>query len=438
MLKSSLKEYDYLKKEVSYIRDSIIKFIGFIISIGGFSIYAIEFIFEKYTPTGTLALILISVIIITFLFKIVWYKFNSFNRHVGYIQLLMQEDNYINRSDISKDQIKSKDYIENYRNYIQDSPKTGILYDREKPSWEYIMHRYNSSTIWNGKLSFEENKENLNTVMSKIKFVFDLPLEYEYQKISKFEKLDEEFFSKIIYEIYRKDNFFKNFFRNFSKENIKLNTIKRIVLNFINFLSSIKSILWYNESEKQIIKKPFQKIDKRYFINGWGFPKLLTQIAFLTITALTIVFYYICRLQFTDLELSIDNAKKMELMIVPIMSVILAIIFLYYWLYRFVYGLKDISYGRSSIDGYCWEFFIYRVEMLNALGVIPVYQSKSFVRFFKTKLILEYMNTYEPEISSKTKEEYLSALASFKQFDKGLRKYHKTKNKQMKRKYKID
>ena len=347
MLHFSDKEYDYLKREVSEIRSYITKLIGLIITVSGLSVPIIEKFVDTNEPLVELALITVAILVITSLFELVWYKFKSHNRYTGYIQLINQEVDFIaiEKAKVDKQKFKNKDYVRNYANYIYESNVDLTIYDRLRnlnlTSWEFIMSRLNSSNALKTNTSEEDDKRKLRKAIDKSMFVFQLPDKYEYSFIKDYKTLDLDFSDKITYDLYKR--------------------------------------------KSETGSKHANLIDKRYVTVGWAYPKVVTKIAFLGIIILVIGFLSVLITEFNKIVIpqafSAFNFKEW----LPVFLMVLVIATFIYWIKKFYIGLKDLSSGTNSIDGYCWRFFIFRVQLLNSRGIIPIYFSRSFVRFFKTQ-----------------------------------------------------
>ncbi|MCK8482075.1 hypothetical protein [Psychroserpens algicola] len=365
MLHFSEKEYDHLKREVSDIRSYITRLIGFIITVAGLSVSLIEAFMETHKPLKELAIIAIAIAIITFLFELVWYKFKSHNRYTGYIQLITQEVDFITKEKAISDEVKfdAKDYVKNYEDYIYDGDDvenngTTKPIDRFKninlTSWEFIMSRLNSSGALKKHKDSNIEKTKLEKAISKSMFVFKLPDNYKYEFITDYQQLDLEFSNAITYDLYRGKRF------NGSKET----------------------------SED---KPKHYKLDKRYTTVGWGYPRLISFIAFSTISILMVAFISIFTTEFISIPLSQATFKEC---LPPVLLGIISLVYIY-WIIKLSIGLKALSSGKYSIDGYCWTFFIFRVQLLNSRGIIPIYFSRSFIRFFKNQLILQDLDDAE-------------------------------------------
>ena len=395
------KEYENLKKDTAEIRQCITRYIGYIVSITGFS-GVLKIFFDGTSPKNTLLVLSLSLIITTLLFEIIWYKFKSHNRTVGYAQLLIQEMDAIplqSKKDnfkMKKKSLEKKEYILNYKKYLDKKLDKGV---KDLYSWEFVISRlYNSyfSSKKNGDLSMALLKS-----ISKTRFVF-----MTSQRLYPFIEIndhDVQFFEKIIFPLYLSDKP-KNYLRNF--------------FNYFHFLI-------YTDSKKVLNRLP---IDNRYLSNGWRYPKKITQIGFTTaIFTYTYFVYTFLKVYewaaFTNLDFQY---------ILPSLFFITTTVFFLYWIYKYVFHLKDIIYGRHSIDAYCWQFFIFRTQLLNEKGLIPVIFSRSFIRYFKTDLYANYYEKNE-EVFKKVKpnnvtlesfDSYFNKLRNFKTFNGEEQKIH--------------
>ncbi len=137
-----------------------------------------------------------------------------------------------------------------------------------------------------------------------------------------------------------------------------------------------KSFLDYQE----IIKG----VNQTYMSNGWSYIKKITQLAFLLITGLFLYFIYLILSKYHYVGFS---SLSWDILRIPIMFIIGLFLYIF-WIGRYLARLPQIISGEGSIEYFCWTFFIYRVQFLNSLGLVPVYFSKPFLRYFKNKMIL--------------------------------------------------
>lgn len=421
MLNFSNKEYTQLKAEISEIRGYITRYTIVIITIVGLILSLIDLISKSKTPIKLLILF-ISTSIITLIFQIIWYKFKSHNRYTGYIQLLMQELNFIDEYDLKKDEILNKDYVRNYREYLNDViPNSNRnLNEKSIESWEFIMSRLNSSSF-NNKNDKKTKVSHVIKSTNKSKFVFLLPDDFNYEGINsvKWKNIDSLFFNKVIRVLY-----------NNRDRKSKINK------NYLKFYK----------------KKSYPKLDKRYYVNGWGYPKLITNIVFSCICILCFIFLFILIKTYSSQSFKspidwVSDDFIIAVSIVGISSV------LFYWIYYvYIYGIKEIMSGKYSIDGYCWTFFVFRIQILNYHKIIPVYFSRNFIRFFKSSLIEQFISNKIlrgleeiedindcSKCSYKNGEckiiciKYLNSVRNLEQFDsKDLRGIHRKINKAFK------
>ena len=385
------KEYQNLRSDTAEIRSCITRYIGYIIAIAGFS-GLLKYILETRSNESNdimsnLLILAISIVIITFFFEIIWYKFKSHNRFVGYMQLLMQEIDAIpiqNEYVISEEQVDQKDYIKNYKKYLNQKPDKGL---KDFYSWEFVMSRLHGNFY--GKREYRRKEAALIKAIGKTKFVFSVPDNlYPYIEL---DDHDQSFFEGILFPQYLRNN----------------------SLSFMNRFRSYFRYLYTMDAE--IILDDL-KIDKRYVVNGWRYPKKITQIGFTAVFVIyayflyTFLKYYIKIVEIDrylegnslgedsillwtkmiDYIFKIYHSKGTELLQISelVMASLLGAttFFFGFWVFKYVRKLKDLVYGRDSIDFYCWMFLIYRTQMLNDKGLVPVFFSRSFIRYFKTNL----------------------------------------------------
>jgi hypothetical protein len=398
MLIFSENEYENLRKDTSEIRGCITNYIGFIITITGFSGFAKYLINDNNNAIALLLLLAIVILIITLLFEIIWYKFKSHNRFVGYMELLMQEQDVIFRDKLDDNSLSTKRYVTTYKEFIASDKEL----PKNIPTWEYIMSRLNNTFFQKYNYNEKQKLDSLIDTTENSRFVFAIP--DKYHGLIDIEHKDSEFFKKIIWNLYG-DKIKPSFFT----------LIKRFIFSFIYL---------FNSKSKRIIDDCY--IDKRYMVSGWEYPKKITQIAFCAITLLFFYFIYILgtnyNLNFATEIFSLKGEKGFAIILT-----VFATLTYFIWIFKYAAGLKKLIYGIYSIESYCWNFFVFRIQLLNSKGLIPVYFSRSFLRFFKTQVLVEYLdkiNFYkiikEKKINVLPGEigDYLKKLKNFSEFNK--------------------
>jgi hypothetical protein len=194
-------EYQNLRADTAEVRSCITRYIGYIISVTGAAGFIKFYFSEELGSMGTITFLMISLIVLTFLFEIIWYKFKSHNRFVGYMQLLMQEVGAIPYRVIDdKKYWVDKKYISKYDEFKISPEDKGlnILY-----SWEFVMSRLNGN-YFAKNLNDDMENARYSEAIGKSKFVFSIPFElYPYINV---EDRDVEFFKNIIIPLYRKEN----------------------------------------------------------------------------------------------------------------------------------------------------------------------------------------------------------------------------------------
>ena len=375
------KEYQILKSDTAEIRSCITRYIGYIISVTGFS-GVLRFFFE-FSPSamGSLILLSFSIIVVTFLFEIIWYKFKSHNRYVGYIQLMMQEvdaiplavyreekdakGNTIRKKEavLSLEQLDDKDYISNYQDYLDRKLPKGI---NDLFSWEFMMSRLHG--IHFTKKNMTHAEASLNSAVEKSRFVFSVPK--HLQKYINIGNHDLTFFDRVVIPMYLNKN------------------SKHFLLYFFHYLGYL-----FSDNSKRLLDH--LHIDKSYVVNGWRYPKKITQIAFTSVIAIYLLFVYYLSQGYDRIdwdEIVNQSVKLGPEQLIPFVLLLINTGCILFWLLRYIRGLKEIVYGKNSIDFYCWMFFVFRNQMLNNKDVIPVIFSRAFVRYFKANM---YSNVYE-------------------------------------------
>ncbi len=435
MLSISIKEYDYLKNEVLEIRRSINRYIGYIISVAGISGVLIKYLYatnsagddEVYVNPISILISLVALIVITFLFEMLFYKFKSHNRYCGYMQLLSQEmfsaeldyDVLSNESKTLK-----KDYLklELKSQYTPDG-LTDLI------TWEFVMSRYNN-------VGCETSIKNILKSTDKIKFKFSFPRDIDLDEVADFEKLDEKFFTKIIIDLYsfnkrKKGNLPRLGFGVDAEENDSqvdvdwVSDKKRGLLGQIwvevrygfGVLFSFRKV----NTRERVAKIIGASVDSKYLSFGWQYPKKLTQIGFLSFICLSFVLFY----GFISCYWSAITVGKIEVLPVTVFAVWL-MIFLR-WIFTFFGNLSHLIAGKYSIEYYCWLFFIFRVQVLNKNNIFPEFYCRGFTRYFKSHLIWSYCKN-EVTVSNEEKpmfKKYLDHLENGTRFDDECSERHK-------------
>lgn len=92
MQRQNLGEYEFIRKELSELRNCITTYMGFVIGGSGIVFFGIAALSEYGKICGnTVFAFLISSIIVSLVLIVLFYKFNSYNRYAGYCKLLNQE-----------------------------------------------------------------------------------------------------------------------------------------------------------------------------------------------------------------------------------------------------------------------------------------------------------------------------------------------------------
>ncbi len=419
MLKASEKEYEVLKEEISELKSCITRYNGYIISVFGASGIFIKFLLdEKFSSNTILLIITLTILIITLLFDLIWYKFKSHNRYVGYAQLLSQEVSH-HSYEKTKKHFGDKSYLDKIQNVEElssDKAPEWNLY-----SWEFMMARLNNA-------NFHKAKNTVLTATDKVRFVFKIPSSYSYLYLGtldyQYKKLDRFFFDKVIHELYRADEATYALFPKF------FNLI-RVVSKYFNLLKYL-----YTPIKTKSFSANTIKIDGKYRSSGWLYARKVTQIAHILLFLFLALFIYIFIKDFefafskevlispffkpiifveglANLHLYLWNPpmiynwiKGAQLtLIYPPIAFFLVIGIYLFWIKRYLYGISKLISGDGSIEFYCWTFFLFRVQYLNANNIIPVYFSRGFIRFFKSRYILASLQQNENDFLAEDPQE---------------------------------
>jgi len=366
MIRASEKEYEILKSEVAEVKACITRYIGYIIGLTGLAGLSIKYFSSPSSVFTLLLIIQVAALLIILLFEIIWYKFNSHNRYVGYIQLLTQEVGY---NELTEEMIKDVD-----KSYLDKccSNSTKIDLTSNIFSWEFVMSRLNTSM-------FANVEGKTLSVSSKTKFVFRLPPGRKYSELpEEYCTLDKVFFIKVIQPLYG--------MHGTKDEGRRIFLFKKLFSTFIPLLFSVYNL--YRPIRKTSFKFANTNIDKRYLSTGWLYPKKMVQVVMIPFSLLVGFYFFI---SYSKFDLILNNLLDQGLTL-WVFSAFIMLLMYYTFLRRYVLRLSDVIYGKGSIDYYCWTFFLYRVQILNSFNIIPTYFSRNFIRFYKSRTILNYIS----------------------------------------------
>ena len=349
------------------------------------------------------------------MYNVIWYKFRSHNRYVGYIQLLTQEINHYKLSGI-----ENQDKLDAGKKSYLDTPPDELIEDEFKKkrifAWEFVMSRYNGAR-------FENQQENIISATNKAKFRFHIPDGYKYSQIDNYSTLDKDFFEKIIYPIY----------------GVRKTGFKQIAINALKFPFDVfyQIVKLYSPRKRNLVSiSPNKNIDSRYVKGGWNYPIVITQTSFVPV--LLIFLYLIYFIFFKDRSdtniFESDSGWK-------VITIFIGSSFIFgIWISKFLKGIYEISHGNESIEFFCWTFFIYRVQLLNSYDIMPSYFSRAFIRYFKSQLILsklkeERIDEFAKALAKKSGvslSDYKGKLQLCKKLDNSHTKFHRELNKKIK------
>lgn len=405
MKKICLKEYDYLKSEITEIKSWINKYIGYVIGVSGITTILAKYLITpenseqlsshssevEFTPFASI-LVLVAMIIITFLFDILWYKFKSHNKLAGYMQLLSQEIGlYELTNDIKFD--KKKIYLK------KETPSIPSKCEEDLITWEFVMSRLND-------ISKNETKERILKSTKHSYYTFKLANNYSPEKLGNdFIQLDKLFYRNCIIPQF---------------SNNKMISIRQIVINFFSIFTGYK------------MRKFSCNIDEKYFPVGWSYPLKLIQLGILSIIGLSLSFFY-CMSFFYEFEIKsfiiefnleyYNNILSKYYNLGTLLFIIWLLIVIK-WLCVFIGKANELMNGKYSIEYYCWQFLIFRTQYLNSKGILPKYYSRNFIRFYKSYSILKYLETRKNNKEVKI-DNYKTALKNCSKFSKIDKETHK-------------
>jgi len=209
MFESSIKEYELLTKEVSEIKACITRYIGFIIGANGLVFVLVKFFNHGTTGQSNelkfagielglnnFVLPFIGISVLSSLYFLINYKFNSHNRHVGYLQLLSQEMKHISTTNFWP--IRENDKLQPG---LEENVANNLNCPNHIMSWQYIMSRFNSR--------IQEKEFNSND-FGNLDFRFALSRKKKYDNLDSFVgnlNIIESFLNEIVW---KKLNFYSH------------------------------------------------------------------------------------------------------------------------------------------------------------------------------------------------------------------------------------
>lgn len=391
MLKPSLEEYKLLRVDLAEIRAQITKYMGFIISIlGGAGILSRVFFGEVGSAVGVLLVMLFTMMVTTLLFEIIWYKFRSHNRHAGYIQMLSHEIAYAPLP--AHDQERDGPYknyldsiVKDYYSNITGQPGKGgtdfVSNLSEVHSWEFVLSRYRRTTGASGHRWLRP--------LEKSKYAYALGASLRY---SDFRDANGEFLNK------DKNGKSKDYDLSFYEEVVMHMTGRRRVGLHTRLLHGFVNICKAQAKPAHLYDTKQMKIMDRYRFHGWRYPRKLTQMGSIGM-AIMFIFsaYEAAKHHLVGFgAVHFDGLKTFE-----IGSVLVAMsLMLLLWLGRYCYGVLDLESRYESIDYYCWSFLPFRIQFLNGRGIMPLYFSRDFIRFMKSRRLLHVLHAMERQRGS--------------------------------------
>jgi len=399
MNKNSTVEYNNLRSDLKEIKSCITRYIGYIIGISGLTAVIAKYLIASETGSGlaprpfSAIVIVTSIFMVTFLFEILWYKFKSHNRYSGYMQLLSQETDLFMLDESMKND-PEKTYLTSKELEIYDDSEDFII-------WELIMSRTNNT----------KEKSSLKQILKATErayYNFGYNQDYDADKLSNYTSYDTKFYNKIIYPINKRKTGIRNFCL------FVLNAIIQTVSIFFNRFPQLG----------------LQRIDNKYISYGWNYPIKIIQIGFISITGLSLSLFFIISQNSHEFNKYYVYDERINLGVILYFATFLI---LARWIFNFIGKSHEILFGRYSIDYYSWLFFIFRIQYLNSKNILPKYYSRSYVRFFRSRMILNYLeiNPYEQYYGEKKifdYQKYIQHLRNCSKLPKSYLKKHKRFN----------
>jgi len=492
MKKICLKEYDYLKLEIKEVKTWINRYIGYVIGVSGISAVVAKYLITPHktdeerlsdviiNPFFSPVLVLVSLIIITFLFDILWYKFKSHNRLAGYMQLLSQEIELFElteeiRNDKEKEYVKNPKNltpINNHRNFFKDEHEDII-------TWEFFMARLNSIP---NNITIKETRTRIKKATKDARYIFKIPKEYNPKKLDdRFKRLDTSFYKNCIIPIFfgterkskltaereteietliEKDKTFFNKIKNnylnflaafffiliFCFDYLIFRSISLIFFlmlfvfsihdsKFKNFKQFFKNVLGIFSANKKM-KHVDCKIDDKYMTYGWRYPIKLIRLAILTVAGLSYSFFFcikdMYKINYDLSELYFGNTFTLGTLLVLVWIMVIL-----RWVCRYIGKSHQLINGKHSIEYYCWQFFIFRIQYLNEKNILPMYYSRNFIRFYKSNFIIKEIEDGKYGYSDNI-QAYKESLIHCREFSEKEKTIHNLIKKERDKNKKVD
>ena len=381
MLPFSLKEYKIIKDDIIDIKQCITRYIGYIISVASIAVFFVKYVFpesEKYFDLTNKGIpikafvLLTSLFVATFLFEIIWYKFISHNRHVGYLQLMGQElgyyryDRKVNRYFGNDGKIEVKDISENDNFQLI--------------SWEFVMARYNNVAHNKDPLKFTESFSKLNFELDPLTNRSMDSIDYESKKRRYYRKYVE----KCVMPLYGRSGIRVDV----KSEHSILGKVSHGITNLLS--------LWVNPKRRNYHS---DRIDRHYISVSWLYPRKILQIAILVVIGVSWLFFYEMSKRYSfNLIFKTSNIEEAVLLVKRISWTAVILILLWFvtilrWITEYLYNIRNLITGSLSIDYFCWLFFVYRVQILNRYGICPIFFARGFKRYLKSQFYLKFIKT---------------------------------------------
>lgn len=382
MLQPALEEYKLLRSDLAEIRTQITRYMGFIIALsGGAAALSQAFTKDQNMAVGMLLVTFITMTVGTLLFEIIWYKFRSHNRHAGYIQMLSHEIGYWPISVVNDDK-QYKEYLDTLLvEYYKERNKEGnndmidfITGLNEVHSWELVLSRYRKSLQPGREQSFRQ--------LAKAKYAYALGRTMRY---SDFREHDGHLQNRNAdggredYDI----SFYEEIISNMTQVP-DVGAARRVWIGFVNILRK-------RTNPDQLHRTPKGMLMSGYHFLGWTYPRKLTQIGLI---AMSMMFVFACFEACKHHWMLGIDARTFNWEVTFEVGALISgtVVLMLIWLGRYAYGIIDLESRGESIDYYCWKLLPFRVQFLNGRGIIPLYFSRDFIRFMKSRKLLHALH----------------------------------------------
>ncbi|HLP51137.1 MAG TPA: hypothetical protein VK154_09665 [Chitinophagales bacterium] len=313
MLEKNMDEYKQIRVEMESVRACLRQYISY--SLGGAGIIYLSV--NNYVPMNKaadridLALVyMFSAALISAFFHLSLYKFNSLNRYSGYCKLISLETSI--------------------EETVQTEGKEGIegsypVKKGDKESWPkyFVFWEVCVAKLYNAFYPNEITNKHYNS------------LQFKFEGTKGFDKIAK---LKEMFEQYKLE-------RPTSDDGALKSGLKLLTPRFINFI-------------------------KHEPVKSWKYPLYTAGIFYIII----LFFFCLAVLSLLQSRKNIEFSLNFNSAITAKFFVLFTLTLIVIWiLFRSLYEIHSLMRGSKTASAYCWKFIIFRIKVLNSIGVMPTY-----------------------------------------------------------------